>query len=389
MKLFDFTLIEAVLLSVLGLFFLIQLLYQILLYNRVHKHTTGVEKGKIPFSTDLPPLSVIICAKNETENLRNYLPAILEQDYPQFEVVVVNDSSSDDSEDFLKLLENKYPHLYHTFTPDGSRYVSRKKLAITVGIKASKYEWLVFTEANCYPASKEWLRFMARNFTEDTGIVLGYSGFEQEKGWLSLKSRMDNLFCVMRYLSAALLKKPYMGSGRNLAYRKELFFHRKGFSSHLNLQRGEDDLFINEIATPANTRVETDKDAIIKIKPLKYQKEWQEEKMNYATNSLFFKGMQRYLMGAETFTRIIFYLVFMACLLLSMLNKQWIMLGISSSIFLIRYIVQAIIFNKTSTDLGEGKYYFFLPVFDLLQPCYTLSFKIKRMFRKKREYMRK
>lgn len=162
---------------------------------------------------------------------------MLEQDYPQFEVIVINDGNTDESEDYLTILEEKYPHLYHSFVPDSSRYISRKKLAVTLGIKASKYEWLVFTNANCMPQSNQWLRLMARNFTSRTQVVLGYSGYERGKGWLHKRVAFDNLFTSMRYLGFALAGSPYMGIGRNLAYRKELFYQQKGFSAHLNLQR--------------------------------------------------------------------------------------------------------------------------------------------------------
>jgi cellulose synthase/poly-beta-1,6-N-acetylglucosamine synthase-like glycosyltransferase len=172
-----------------------------------------------------------VCAREESENLRRNLGAVLEQDYPLFEVIVINDGNTDESEDYLTILEEKYPHLYHSFMPDSSRYISRKKLAVTLGIKASKYEWLVFTNANCMPQSNQWLRLMARNFTSRTQVVLGYSGYERGKGWLHKRVAFDNLFTSMRYLGFALAGSPYMGIGRNLAYRKELFYQQKGFSA--------------------------------------------------------------------------------------------------------------------------------------------------------------
>ena len=313
----------------------------------------------------------------------------MEQDYPRFEVVVVNDSLSDESEDFLKQMENRYSHLYHTFTPDSSRYLSRKKLAITIGIKASKYDWLVFTEADCTPSSKNWLRFLARNFTEDTGIVLGHSGFKKHKGWLALQSSFDNLLISMRYLGCALLGSPYTGKGRNMAYRKDLFFQKKGFSSHLNLQRGEDNLFINEIASPSNTRIETDKGAIVRINPLKNKKDWAEEKLNEATTSRYLKGTQRYWMGGETFSRILFYTFLFACIVSSVLSLQWTILRLSVLVFLVRYAVQIIVFNRTSRDLDERCPILLLPLFDLLQPVYNFKYKMRSTFRKKEEYIRK
>ena len=171
-------------------------------------------------------------------------------------------------------MEEKYPHLYHSFTPDSARYISHKKLALTLGIKASKHDWLVFTETNCMPASNQWLKLMARNFTSQTQIVLGYSGYDRIKGWLHKRIAFDTLFQSLRYLGFALAGNPYMGIGRNMAYRKELFFKQKGYSKYLNLQRGEDDLFINQIVTKTNTRVETDFNATMRIQPVYRYKDW-------------------------------------------------------------------------------------------------------------------
>lgn len=138
---------EIIVLATAGGLFLIQIIYYLCLYNRIHARSRAVKQGDTHFTQELPPISVIICAREESENLRRNLGAVLEQDYPQFEVIVINDGNTDESEDYLTILEEKYPHLYHSFVPDSSRYISRKKLAVTLGIKASKYEWLVFTNA--------------------------------------------------------------------------------------------------------------------------------------------------------------------------------------------------------------------------------------------------
>ena len=158
MEAFTFNTTELILLSATGVLLIIQLIYYLGLYNRIHTHNLAVGKEEVHFGRELPPLSVVICARNESENLRRNLPTILKQDYPDFEVIVINDGSTDESEDLLSALEEEYPNLYHSFTPDSARYISRKKLALTLGIKASKHDWLVFTEADCAPVSNQWLR---------------------------------------------------------------------------------------------------------------------------------------------------------------------------------------------------------------------------------------
>lgn len=379
---------ELILLSVSGILFIIQFTYLFALYNRIHTRNKAVKQNKISFSEELPPISVVICAKNESENLRKFLPSILEQDYPEFEVIVVNDGSTDESEELLSSLEKEYPHLYHSFTPENSRNISHKKLALTLGIKASKNDWLVFTEANCYPTSKDWLRLMARNFTPNTDIVLGYSGYERGKGWMHKKIAFDALFCSMRYLGYALAKKPYMGIGRNMAYRRELFFAQKGYSAHLNLQRGDDDLFINKIAHSKNTRVETDVNATVRMQPIVYKKDWREEKVSYMATSRRYRGTQRFMLGFETFSRVLFYATIIAGITFGILNRHWVVIGGSVLIWLLRWTFQATVINKTAKEMGEKRrYYFTLPLFDLLQPLQSFKFKCFRSIGKQGDFM--
>ena len=390
MEAFTFNTIDTILLAATGVLLIIQLIYYLGLYNRIHIRNTADRKGEIHFTQELPPLSVIICARNESENLRCFLPAILEQDYPQFEVIVINDGSTDESEEVLTLLEEKYRHLYHSFTPDSARYISRKKLALTLGIKASKHDWMVFTEANCKPASNQWLCLMARNFTPRTQVVLGYSGYEPCKGWLHKRIAFDSLFTSLRYLGFALAGKPYMAIGRNLAYRKELFFSQKGYSTHLNLQRGEDDLFINQVANGENTRVETDSNAIVRMQPVERYKDWKEEKISYLATARYYQGSQRYFLGFETFSRLLFYAAFLTAIVLGVLHFHWIVASIALFAWLLRFTVQAFIINKTATEQKEQRHYYFsLPLFDILQPLQTLKFRLYRVYRGKGDFMRR
>ena len=244
---------ELILLATAGFFFLVQIGYYLGLYSRINRHVVACKQGKIPHTQDLPPISVIICAHNEPENLRLNLEPVLRQDYPNYEVIVINDGNDDESDDLLTRLQQQYPHLYHSYVPHSPHGTGHRKLAVTLGIKASKHEWLVFTRPDSAPQSNQWLRAMARNFTPVTQVVLGYSNYGQPRNRGQRWATLCELFNAMRYLGFALGRHPYMGIGRNLAYRKELFYKNKGFSAHLNLPLGEDDLFINRIATPTNT----------------------------------------------------------------------------------------------------------------------------------------
>ena len=355
MEAFAFNAIEQGLLIGAGGLLVIQAIYYLALYNRINLHNRAIRQNKLRFSNELPPISIIICAHNETENLQRSLPAMLAQDYPQFELIVINDGEKNENENYLSQLESQYKNLYHSFVPNSSRYISHKKLAITLGIRASHYDWLVLTEANCLPQSNQWLRLTS-----------------------------------MRYLGFALAGNPYMGIGRNLAYRKSLFFNQKGFSAHLNLRRGDDDLFINQVATSENTRVETDPASVVRMLPLKRKRDWKEEKIGYTSTTPLYKGMQRWLNGWETTTRLLFYVAWIATVSIGVLHAHWLVAGIGFLLFLVRLTLQIIIINQTAKNLKEKRSYgLILPVFDFLQPLQSLNWKLRYHFRDKREFLRK
>ena len=381
----DLTSLNTLLPASAGILFFIQSCYHLGLYRNLYLHSRKEKQ-----ETDTPPLSVILVAKDAASDLQKNLPAILEQDYPDFEVIVIYDQSSDDDcEDVLKLLEDKYPHLHHSFIPDSARYISHKKLGITMGIKASHHEWLVFTEPNCRPSGNQWLRKMARNFTNGTDIVLGYSNYEKTKGWFNRKVTFDTLLNAMRYLGKAVDGHPYTGCGRNLAYRKSLYYEQKGFTSHLNLQRGEDDLFINQVANGKNTRVEASPESIVRITAPHYQKDWHEDKLSYHLTSRLYKGFSRYLMGFETCTRLLFLLMVIVCIVYGILTQSWIVLGTAIMLWLLRYLMQVMVFRKTSIALGERKFYSTLLMFDWMQPLWNFRLKLSQRFSRKDEFMRR
>ena len=381
----DLTSINTILPASAGILFFIQSCYHWGLYRNLYLHSKKEKK-----ETDTPPLSVILVAKDAASDLQKNLPAILEQDNPEFEVIVIYEQSADDNcEDVLKLLQEKYPHLHHSFIPDSARYISHKKLGITMGIKASHYDWLVFTEPNCRPESNQWLRKMARNFTSNTDIVLGYSNYEKTKGWFNRKITFDTMLNSMRQLGRAIGGHPYTGCGRNLAYRKSLYYNQKGFASHLNLQRGEDDLFVNRTANKKNTRIETSPESIVRITAPHFKKNWAEDKLSYNMTSHYFKGISRYVMGFETCSRLLFFLAFIACLVYGIWIQNWKTVGIASFLWLIRFVLLLVVFRKTSIALGERKFYSTLLLFDWMQPLWNLRFKIQQRARRKDEFMRK
>ena len=375
-----------VLLGITGVLFLIQIIYLTGVYNIVARN----RKKSCEVSEDnLPPLSVIIVAKDSLEDLKNNLPLILEQDYPSFEVIVIYEQEEDIYEDELKLLQEKYKNLYHTFIPDSARYISHKKLGITMGIKASKNDILVFTEPNAYPTSNQWLKTISSHFTEETDIVLGYSNYEKIKGWFNRKIVFDKLINNMRGLGMAINGYPFTGSGYNLAYRKKLYYDNGGFSRHLNLERGEDDLFINQQAKQDNTKVMTSAEGTVRITHPVNKYMWREEKLSNIITKRYYKGINKYIVGFESFTRLLFLFFTIVVGIISIILKSWIYLGIAVILWIIRYIVQIVIFKKTCDNFNERHYYLSLMIFDIIQPIINLNFYIRKKLSNKKDFLKK
>lgn len=233
-----------------GLVF-IQLVYTILFFGRLayYKQKTS--------NTALPPVSVVIAARNESDNLFENLPKILDQNYPApFEVVVVNHQSIDDSKYLLEALKRTYPQLVVMEVEKSKHLLPSKKLPLTLGIKKAKYEHLILTDADCSPASEFWLQRMAEQFTEQKQLVLGYGPYKTEQGFLNKVIRFDTTMIAVHYFSLALNRVPYMGVGRNMAYTKTLFDSVKGFKSHYAVASGDDDLFVQEAAKKRNYAIQ-------------------------------------------------------------------------------------------------------------------------------------
>lgn len=233
----------------------------------------------------LPPVSVIICANDQQADLFQRLPKVLEQQYPEFEVIVVLDADNeDDSADLLRQMEKDYPNLYHTFIPAGSLYLSRRKLAVTLGLKASRYDWLVFTEPDCIPASTNWLYRLAQGMHDDKDVVLGSVFCTIEEKAAAWQKRLPKLWMRrnLQTMGWALAGKPFSAMGRNLAYRKSTFIESGGFNNQLRISRGEDTLYINKIANAANTSVICHPEAFVYVSPYRSKRDWRQEHIEFS-----------------------------------------------------------------------------------------------------------
>jgi biofilm PGA synthesis N-glycosyltransferase PgaC len=242
---------------------------------------------------ETPPVSLIICAKNEDENLTEFLPKILSQEYPDYEVIVVNDCSWDNTENVIDEFTKIFPHLRKATIKEDPYYKHGKKFAMLVGIKAAKNNHMLFTDADCFPSSNHWLKEMARGFSGGREIVLGYGAYEKGKGLLNDLIRFDAFMIAVQYFSSAIKGRPYMGVGRNLAYTNELFFRQKGFSTHYHINSGDDDLFVNQSATADNTNICISADAITYSKPKKTFRDWNIQKTRHLTTAPLYSSASK------------------------------------------------------------------------------------------------
>ncbi len=363
---------DVIMFILFSLIFSYQLYYYFRYINGIYKNNKYEELGKLTFAEKKEPVSVIICAKEELENLQSFLPDILNQDYPNYEVIVVNDGNDEGTNLFLSDLKKIYPHLKSTFVPSDAKNLSTKKLALTLGIKAAKNEWLLLTDADCKPEGEKWISSMARNFTESTDIVLGYGAYFNEPSFLNRLITYDTLFSALQYLGFAKKGKAYMGVGRNLAYKKQVFYDNNGFAGTLNLLSGDDDLMINKAASTSNTRIESSRESITWSHPKRKFMSWYFQKERHLSVSSHYTDKSRLSVGIEPLTRGLFYALFIVLLVVSILKMNWILLGATTFLFLVRWITQVIIINKASKYYGGRLYILSLILFDVFLPLVTL-----------------
>ncbi len=336
--------------------FLIQLIYWLFVFPKVLFYKS-VRSNIKRF-----PVSVIICARNEEANLRANLPSILEQDYPEYEVVVVNDASADGTEDLLNNLQRQYSHLRSTFIREGDHIREGKKLALTIGIKAAKHDRLLLTDADCSPATNRWIYLMQQNFTGNNKIVLGYGGYRRGKGLVNLVSRYEAFFIALQYFGTSLAGHPYMGTGRNLAYRRALFFENRGFAAHYELASGDDDLFINEVARKANTAIEIQPDSFTRSDTEKTWKDWYYQKKRHLTTGPRYRFSTKLVVGLELMSRLLFYPAFIFLLAFHVLIPY--MLGL----FIFRMLLTSVIIKLAMCRLNEKYLLLPSPLLDFALP---------------------
>ncbi len=349
----------------LVLVLIVQLFYYLFFFTRV---AGFVSKGKTGSQTH--PVSVIVCTRDEAQNLENHMPLILTQDYSTtHEVIVVNDNSFDDTKYFLEELQKLFKQLNPITLTQEAKHIPGKKWPLSVGIKSSKYEVMLLTDADCRPASASWIQKMQEAYHPETEVVLGYGAYDKKPGLLNKLVRWETYLTALQYMSYALAGMPYMGVGRNLSYRKELFYKIKGFSSLNHIPGGDDDLFVNKIATKTNTAVVLDQDAFtISVPPSSFTSWWKQKTRHYST-AKYYKPLHKILLGSFSVSHILFY----PTLIFTAIFFSW---PFALAVYGVRLTVQGIVMYLTLKRLNEKDLFPFFWLLDIWQWFYYLIFSL-------------
>lgn len=341
----------------------IQLFYYLFFFRRIGAHHPAIKE-----KSQQHPVSVIVCARDEDENLARNLPGLLVQQYPTtHEVIVVNDNSVDDSKYILAELQKTFKNLQIVELSQEAKMIAGKKFPLSIGIKESKHEIVLLTDADCVPATEHWLYKMQDGFSNGIEVVLGYGAYQKQKGFLNKAIRFETFHTALQYLSYALAGKPYMGVGRNLAYRKDIFFRNKGFSSINHIPSGDDDLFINKVSNEHNTAIVIDPEAFTVSKPKQTWADWMRQKNRHYSTGRYYKKEHRFLLGLYTASFVLFYPLMIAAIIFF----DW---KFAVALYLVRMICIAAVWKKAMKQLNEHDLFPWFLFWDIWLFVYYLIF---------------
>ena len=352
-------------LCLLGVLFL-AFVYEVYFYARYMWVRKKDERSAVADDGEKPGVSVVLCARNEGYNLRPYIQSLLTQDYPLYEVIIVNDGSEDDTQTVIDEYAALDKRVKTTFVPIGARMRSTKKLGLTLAAKAAQYDYLLLTDADCRPES---ISSMMEGFNkgERIEVVLGYGAYFSEDSLLNEVIQYDTLFNGVHYLGAAATGKPYMGVGRNLAYRKETFFEHGGFSDLMTEGAGDDDLFVNKVATKHNTAIVCTPESVTWSVPKRTWKSWLQQKRRHLSVSGAYNTRSKGHLMREPLARGVFYLLFVVLMVIG----SPLVMSAAFVLFLLRMLLLMSMLDVSARRLGQPQMGVEVVWFDMLLPVVT------------------
>lgn len=340
----------------------IQCGYAFYFFTRIY---TLQPKRTIAIDNNLP-ISIIICAKNEAHNLAENLPLLLTQNYSHYEVIVVDDASTDNTQAILARLKNEYPHL-HTVTINAKerRSFKGKKFALSKGIAAASNQYLLLTDADCKPASEDWAMRMVAPLYKGKEIVCGYGGHHHRMGILNAFIRWETMHTFLQYTTYALSGRAYMGVGRNMACTKAVFAKAQSSAIWNQLPSGDDDLLVQACGKPNNIAIVAHKDAFTFSDAKANWADWLRQKQRHiSTGKYYHKSTQR-LLGLYAISHSLSWVLFFALV-------SWSYFSIVFILFFLRCFLYWAIWQSTAMKLRDKKLWLWIPLCDIGWALYNI-----------------
>ncbi len=354
------SMLEHISVFVFCFFLLIQLFFYWIIFARFAFHTPK----SVSYPEEEEGVSVVLCVKNEAHWLKRYLCSVLEQNYSNYEVIVVNDNSDDETDSILKEYQTKYPHLKPINISTNQVNVLEKKMSLAIGIKSAKNEIILITDVDSAPKSSNWVREMAKHYLTEHYVVLGYAGYERKDSALNTLIRYDNTHTAIRYFSHALAGQPYRGNARNLSYPRSLFLSNYNYILLYNSQVRDEDLFVNQIVTKKNTAIEYSKEAQIVSQQRQFTfHDWLEYKRLSERKGKYYKPKSAFLVGLYNFTGFFLYVSLIVAVVCLHSNMEYLLVTIG--LFMVRLVSQWIIFGKCIHKLDEHALISKIPLLDI------------------------
>lgn len=376
-------------LQALGLFFvaawLVQLLYLLIVRRRPLSRIRAEKKGRLKVTDEQPGITVVVYAHNQADDLLHNLPVLLDNNYPDFEVVVVDDGSTDDTENVLTQMDQRSEHFFHTTIAERVRTVSHRKLAMMLGVKAAHNGIILMTQAQCVPSSPEWIASMAKHFTPGIDAVIGPTVYESRTGFMNRFMQWDYFDRMITMLGLTIASKPYSGWSTNMAFRKEIFFdnHNRAFSNHLDIHPGEDDVFLKYATRKVrgfgryNITAACSTDALIinQIQPLKYN--WNKDRLTRAFTQRYYFWTPCTLKHIDTLSRYALVGSGTATIAITSIMANWWVLGTATILMLVHALLCSLIPYYTAKRMGTHRYMmsplFYYLITPLIDAIYVLK----------------
>jgi glycosyltransferase involved in cell wall biosynthesis len=358
--------------------FLFSLLVQFVFFFFIFSRLIFFEETKE--KKELKGISVIIAAHNERQNLLVLIPELLNQNHPNFEIIIADDRSDDGTFEYLNrtFTDKRLKIIRIEEVPEG---LNSKKNALHKAITACTKEVLLLTDADCRPVSKDWIQEMQYGFTDKKEIVLGYSPYTTKAGFLNLLIRYETFYTAVQYLSFALGGRPYMGVGRNLAYLKVLFIKNQGFNTNKGITGGDDDLFIKDVSNNNNVNIRINRNSQTLSIPKTSLTSWIIQKKRHLSVGKYYRIKDQLALGLLSISHITFYLSFISLCLIQF-ELSFIIMG-----FILRTSVFIAIFVLILKKLGDSIKWYVLPVLDLIYITYYTGIGIITIFSKNIRWM--